>query len=199
MEEGCCDKHQIISDFYDKILGFVIKNIEDIEVAKDITQDVMGRLIEAYDKNTQVSNIRAWLFQITRNLIADHYRKNKYRDDNKSSQNELSLSEEQPDVSTEDFIIPMIKLLPDEYGKALFLSDIENLKQAEVAKRLNLKLSATKMRIQRARKMLHELFLDCCEIEYTKDGSFANCTIKSHCNELLNEEEKLKNKNSSNP
>ena len=191
-KEACCDPHKIINDFYEKILGYVIKKVNNAELAKDITQDVMGRLIDAYDKQVPVSNIKAWLFQVTRNILADRYRKKEILDFADIS-NDVP-DEEERLISEEDFIIPMINLLPEEYRQPLYLSDIENLKQAEIAKRLHLSLSATKMRCQRGRKKLHELFSECCDIEYTESGAFAGCTIKSSCDTLLKVEENMKKK-----
>ncbi len=191
-KKACCDPHEVVSDFYDKILGYVNKKVSDREEAKDITQEVMGRMIDAYDKHVAVSNVKAWLYQVTRNVIADRYRK---KDLMKTVEPEGEYEAESvPDISAEDFIIPMINLLPEEYRTPLYLSDIDSLKQSEIAERMNLSLSATKMRIQRARKKLHEMFLECCDIQYTESGSFAHCTIKSSCDVLLKEEDKLKRK-----
>lgn len=192
MKQGkeCCIPHQIISDFYDKVLGYVLKKVIDLHEAQDITQEVMGRLIDAYNKQLPVKNHKAWLFRVTRNVIADHYRK---KDVVNYSNADIDFSDnyEGPEVTAEDFIVPMIKLLPGKYGVPLYMSEIENLKQAEIAEKLGLTLSATKMRCQRGRKKLHELFLECCEIEYTKGGNFVRCTIKSSC-PILKEEVNLK-------
>lgn len=189
-QQECCNTNSIVTEFYDKILGYVIKQINNIEVAQDITQEVMGRLIEAYNKDVAISNTKAWLFQVTRNIIADRYRKEEILQFEEESV-ETQEAESDFELMTEDFIIPMIKLLPKEYATPLLLSDIDNLEQAEVATKLNLSLSATKMRVQRARKKLYELFLECCEITYAEDGSFAHCTIKNHCTPLLDEEKNL--------
>lgn len=93
-----------------------------------------------------------------------------------------------------DYIIPMIKLLPKEYAIPLMLSDIDKIPQKEIAKQLNLELSATKMRIQRARKKLRDLFVECCHLEYDKQGNFIGCVIKHSCKPLQNISTKLKNK-----
>ncbi|MCT4672219.1 MAG: sigma-70 family RNA polymerase sigma factor [Prolixibacteraceae bacterium] len=190
-KKKCCNPQHVTIEFYDKIYGYVLKQVQSEEVAKDITQEVMGRMVDAYNNEKNVLNIRAWLFQVTRNIIVDRYRK----DEIIQFEDELSQTKEAEndfELMAEDFIIPMIKLLPKEYATPLQLSDIDNLKQSEVATILNLSLSATKMRIQRARKKLYELFLECCDITYTEDGSFAHCSIKSHCSPLLEEEKKMK-------
>ena len=190
----CCNPHNIVSDFYDKILSYVIKNVNDVEVAKDITQEVMGRMIDAYDRKVAISNIKAWLYQVTRNIIADRYRKKDFLNYVETSLDSEADPEEEQSLTAEDFIIPMIKLLPEKYSTPLYLSDIENLKQVEIAKKLNLSLSTVKMRCLRGRKKLHELFFECCHISYAEDGSFAHCTIKTSCEVLLKEEKKMTKK-----
>jgi DNA-directed RNA polymerase specialized sigma24 family protein len=62
---GCCDLNMIISDFYNQLKQYVIKKINNNELAEDIVQEVMLKVIVAHQKNIQVKNLRAWLFQIT--------------------------------------------------------------------------------------------------------------------------------------
>jgi RNA polymerase sigma-70 factor (ECF subfamily) len=88
----------------------------------------------------------------------------------------------------------MIELLPKEYAKPLMLSDIDKIPQKDIAKQLNLELSATKMRIQRARIKLRALFVDCCHIEFDKQGNFIGCSIKEFCEPLQSISKELKNK-----
>ncbi len=187
----CCNPNEVVSDFYDKILGYVIKRVNDIEIAKDITQEVMGRMIDAYKKDTPITNVRAWMFQVARNIIADRYRKKEIIEYKENHEERESESDDVDTISAEDFIIPMIKLLPEKYSTPLYMSDIENLKQTEIAKKLDISLSAVKMRCQRGRKKLHELFFECCDITYSADGSFDHCTIKSSCKALKKEEKTL--------
>ncbi|MDC1106863.1 sigma-70 family RNA polymerase sigma factor [Prolixibacteraceae bacterium] len=182
-EIKCCNPDEVVALFYDMILGYVIKKVQDRELAHDIAQEVMGRLMDAYHKNTKVANMKAWLFQVTRNILVDSYRSKKIIVD------ELDYVEDIEDGIAEngavDFIIPMIKLLPEKYRDPLYWSDIEGMPQAEIARRLDISLSAAKMRCQRGRKMLYEMFTQCCDIEYAEDGSFAECHIRDSCDNLL--------------
>ena len=65
----------------------------------------------------------------------------------------------------------MIERLPDHYGKALMLSEIQGLKQRDIARREGLTLSGAKSRVQRGRKMLKGMLLDCCRFEFDKHGN----------------------------
>lgn len=186
----CCNLEQIVSDFYGKIWRYVIKKVNNEDIASDITQEVMARMIDAYNKNILIKNIGAWLFRVTNNVISDYYRRKDLilYEENKV---DLSIEKENSELSAEDFIVPMLKLLPEKYRIPLYMSDIKNIKQAEIADKLNLSLSAVKMRCQRGRLKLHQLFQECCDIEYTKNGTFSRCTIKSTCHTLLKEKEKM--------
>ena len=60
--------------------------------------------------------------------------------------------------------------LPKKYRDPLFLSDIKGLKQAEVASQLNLLLPTTKSRIQRARKLIAQGYVKCCDFTINQKG-----------------------------
>lgn len=188
----CCNVHKIISDFYSEILFFVKSKIKDSQKAEDITQEVMGRLIDAYNKQIRLNNIKAWLYKVTNNIITDNYR---IIDIIEYSDQKLDVENTQHkfELKPEDFILTMIKCLPKEYSLPLIYSDIEKMKHKEIANKMDLSLSNVKVRIQRARKKLYDLFLECCDIEYSSDGNFMDCTIKKSCTDLNSKYNQLKN------
>lgn len=194
----CCNINEVVQEFYEFLKAYIIKKTNDINLAEDIVQEVMLKLVESHKKNIEVNNIKAWLFQVTRNTIADYYKdyynKNKIEFNFNEDWKEHSISSENISTILEsDFIIPMIGLLPEKYAKPLHLSDIENIPQKDIALQLNLGLSATKMRIQRGREKLKTLFIECCDIQYDKSGNFSSCTIKPHCTPLQEIEKKITN------
>lgn len=190
----CCNINSIIPDFYNAIYRYALKNVHEINLAEDIVQEVMLRICQAHRKNIPVENTRAWLYQTARFIIADHFRE-------KGKLKILSSEEIIEPVNTDDELTEIsvfsdglqaiIKLLPDKYSVPLLWSDIDEVPQKVIAERLNLSLSATKMRIQRGRLKIHKLFTDCCDIVYDKNGTFMSCSIKSFCKPLLEIEAKL--------
>lgn len=178
----CCDLRIIISDYYNKLKKYLTGEINNSELAEDIVQEVMLKVVTAHQKNYHVQNIKAWIFQIARNTLIDYYRKEQSQEKlDQEHLNEVLIELQDKSFSPDKFLIPMIHLLPQKYSNPLLLSDIDNIPQAEIAKQLNLSISATKMRIQRARKMLYNLFIECCDIEYDKNGAFSHCEIKDNC------------------
>jgi RNA polymerase sigma-70 factor (ECF subfamily) len=113
--------------------------------------------------------VKSWLFTLTHNAIKDSLKTQAKN----TSLNEETLSlEMEPDDehSAKDCIIPLVKNLPPTYKEAVFLSEIKGMKQAEVAKRLNISLSGAKSRIQRGRHLLKQGFIECCDYKLNELG-----------------------------
>jgi RNA polymerase sigma-70 factor (ECF subfamily) len=186
--EKCCNIHDAINKFYDGILAYVKLKIRNQSDVQDIVQDIMLKMFNAYNSDKKIVNLKNWIYTITNNTIIEYYRRN----NNKSDFNIID-DEESELYTISEYIIPMINLLDEKYSQILLLSDIENIPQKEIADRLNLGISAAKSRIQRARKQLRELFTECCDMEFDKNGVIVSCHIKKSCKPLndLNIQEKI--------
>lgn len=183
----CCNLDSLISDFNNHLKKYLLGKIHNNELSEDIVQEVMLKVVAAHQMNVQVKNIRAWIYQITRNTLIDYYRKKQNHEHvNQEQLEEVLIELQDKSFRPEEYLVPMIHLLPQKYSSPLLLSDIDSIPQNEIAKQLNLSVSATKMRIQRARKMLYAKFVECCDIEFTKSGAFSNCTIKESCFPVIN-------------
>jgi len=155
----------------DKLYKFILRKIKDKEIAKDILQDVLLRILEKKDTMKNSDNYEGWIFQITRNLLIDYFRKNNRNIDFSLLQNNESNSNS-PDIY-ERFTASLsefIKDLPPKYKEPLILSEIQGLNQKIIAEKLNLTLTATKSRIQRARKLLKDNFWECSSFEFDSYG-----------------------------
>ncbi len=76
----------------------------------------------------------------------------------------------------------VIDRLPDNYRTAIVLSDLEGFKDGEVAEVLGLTLSATKIRLHRARTRLRQELSNCC-IFYRNEENELACDRKSEADE----------------
>lgn len=133
---------------------------------------------------TGIKNVRSWLFQIAHNTIVDNYR----RQSKFSVQSSFKdLSEEGENFAFEEalnYILPMLDFIPKEYAKVLKMAEVDGMKQADIAKELNLNLSTTKSRIQKARQLLKIEFVNCCHFETDVTGNIISFEIKDHCKPL---------------
>ena len=148
----------IWNTLYTQLNGFVLKRVKNEEVTKDLLQEVFIKIHNNIQSLQDEEKLTSWVYQITRNIINDYYRKHQVSEDlpeNLPQDQNLEIEE----MST--CLICLINDLPKEYKRPLFLSEIKGIPQTEVAKKLNLSYPATKSRVQRGRKLLKDKLQDC--------------------------------------
>lgn len=156
---------------------YVLSRFKDKELAEDITQDVLLKVHKSCCSDKEINNINSWLFQIAHNASLDRIKKsNREVVFPKSSENEENIWSE-----LSSFLEPLLDCLPESHSVPLKLSDIDGIKQQEFANQLGLSLSATKSRIQRARKELKEQIKSCYHIEVNKNGTPISFELKDNC------------------
>lgn len=64
-----------LEQIYNDVFYFVVSGINNEEIAKDITQSVMESACKNISKLRKKDAFKAWVMQIARNKINDHYRK----------------------------------------------------------------------------------------------------------------------------
>ncbi|SDG68388.1 RNA polymerase sigma factor SigZ [Psychroflexus sediminis] len=179
-----CDVPSLWQDHKNELRNFILKRVKDQDLTDDILQDVLIKVYNFCISNSGVRNIRSWLFQIAQNTITDHYRKQKKFTELDHLDGFENEDENAAFAEATTFILPMLSFLPEEYAIPLKLADLDHMKQADIAKKLNLGLSATKSRIQRARKLLKAEFVNCCHFETDKQGSLISFQVKENCEPL---------------
>jgi len=142
--------------------------------ADDLLQDVFLRVQRKAAELPAITNLRSWLFQITRNALIDYQRANARR---KTEELGDSVAAESLDPMAEQIrqkLAPclrvMIEELPGMYAGALRLVDLQEVSQAEAAKALGISLTALKSRVRRGRERLKTLLLECCQFEVSATG-----------------------------
>ena len=174
------------------LLNFIKTKIDDKHNAEDILQEVSIKLLNNLNRKTEIKNYKTWLFQVSRNTIADYYRRNKKHFELSINNLEINTNSITCFCDLSGFLIQTY--LPKKYSEPLYLSDIEQKQQQEIAETLNLSLTATKSRIQRGRKKLKELVSDCVNISYNNKGQITGFQLKNNCklpHELKTEMERI--------
>jgi RNA polymerase sigma-70 factor (ECF subfamily) len=70
---------------------------------------------------------------------------------------------------------PMIESLPAIYRDALIMVELDAMSQKDFAAQLNLTYSAAKSRVQRARQLLKEILIACCNYQFDRYGNIIDC------------------------
>ncbi len=160
----------IWNDLNEALINFINQKVKNRDFSNDISQEVF---IKVYSKIHSLKNqnkIIPWIYQITRNEINNHFRKQQFS----AEISDLESSVSDVENLTAEFskcILPMIDALPEKYKEAVTLSEIEGVSQKDLAVRLNISYSGAKSRVQRGREKLKDLLLACCAISYDKYGN----------------------------
>jgi RNA polymerase sigma-70 factor (ECF subfamily) len=154
-----------------KLKRFIIRRITDESLADDILQEVFLRIQTHANTLNHADKLESWIYQITRNVIADYFRRRK---------DEIEVPETFPffDDNLEDDLAAelapclrsMVDNLPAKYREALILTEYEGYTQSDLADILGISFSGAKSRVQRAKEHLKEMLLECCHFEFDRLG-----------------------------
>ncbi len=171
-------------EYHKQLLGFISSKVSDKQIAKDILHEVFIKIHTKMHTLDDITKLKSWVYQITRNTIIDFYRTNKFI-------KEIPDWVDKPFEISSDEIIKeelslclgfLIEKLPPKYKQAIELSEMENKTQQELAEVENISLSGAKSRVQRGRKILKEMLLECCQLEINKHNRIVEVKIKDEKN-----------------
>lgn len=182
------------TEFGNRLQGFISRRVANEADAEDILQEVFLRIHQRLDSVQHADRLGAWLFQITRNAITDHYRgagrrlelavgttfepTADVRDDAvQAAEAELESAWAQQELAA--CLRPMVSRLPAHYREAVSLVDLDGLTQRKAAERLGLSVSGMKSRVQRGRRALRAMLQDCCRVQMDAGGRITDYKVRS--------------------
>jgi RNA polymerase sigma-70 factor, ECF subfamily len=172
-----------------RLHAFLARRVESPEVADDLTQEVLLRLLQHQDGS--IDNPTAWLYRVARNLLIDYYRSrgSQYRlhagdpataatvlaeepfsDDPQAAQRELA-----------GCLNSLVDQLAEPYRSAVTAVDFDGQTQTEVARMLGLSVSGMKSRVQRGRRQLRQLLTECCHVHTSPAGGISDFEPGANC------------------
>ncbi len=163
-------------EFSEQLRAFVRRRIPG-----DILQEVFLRVHTRLETLKDVRRLAPWLYAITRNALADHYR----RPPLASLPEDIPAGEEPAGCGKTEqlaaYLLTLIRCLPEGYRRAVELYELEGLTQKEIGRRLDLSVSGAKSRIQRGRRMLKNALLACCHYEFDRQGYVIDASRRQAC------------------
>lgn len=173
---------KIWQTFHQQLLGFILGKVNNKACAEDILQDVFIKVIKNIDQLQDEEKLQSWLYQICRHSIIDYYRKKPVAGNSDMLDSLIADSENhQQQAQLSRCISTLINQLPDNVSGILADSELEQIKQKDIAQKFELSLSATKSRIQRGRSLLKNKLTACCEFEFSEKGPEAQCNNQCGC------------------
>ena len=165
----------IWSEVASQLRSFIRSRVRDHAAAEDILQDVFVRIHQKLPSLRAGDRLEAWVWRITRNAIADFFRRLRPTEPLPEGIALASeITDDLPDLRP--CVRQFVNELPSPYREALLLTEWQGLTQDEMGKRLGLSPSGAKSRVQRARGQLKNLLLDCCRLELDRRGNIIEMT-----------------------
>ena len=174
-----------------ELKGFVFKRVRDKALTENIVHDVFLKVQSKIQQVRETEKLFGWIYQITQNAIIDYYRKNKKL----ISLNDIDWESSPPNFNdcVSNVIHELIPTLPDKYRIPLEMSELQNMSQLEVAKKLDLSYSAAKSRVHRARQLLKDKLDEILIVKTDGYGNVVLCQDKGLCHWLFVFEEESGN------
>jgi len=172
----------IWEEFRIPLKRYIKKRVSNEQDVEDIMQEVFLKIHINAENLMNDNKIHAWIYRITHNTITDYYRKNH------NIYKIAELPEDIPSSSDEDLsenteiascLKVMVDSLPEKYKQAILQTEFQNMTQKELSDNLGISISGAKSRVQRARKMLKEMLLGCCELEMDRRGNIISYKHKN--------------------
>ncbi len=159
------ETEKIWNGFSTRLLAFINGKVNNREIAQDILQDTFLKIHLKLDTVKDSKKLTSWIYQLTRNSIVDHFRKQKIGSTTNFDFDKLEeFSDETERSSMESCLVPFMNALDPKYKDAIEKTELGNLSQLEYAKELGISDSGAKSRVQRAKSQLKQLFVTCCQV-----------------------------------
>ncbi len=152
--------------------AFVRRRVADPHEAEDLLGEIVVRVHRNLDTLEDHDRVTAWVFRIARNVIKDHYKASARRREVLDPEPDPQVGAASADqwVDDQDAVLaelalclrPLLAELPADYRRALELTDLGGLTQAEAAEREHVSVSGMKSRVQRGRRQLAVVLRECC-------------------------------------
>lgn len=156
-----------------RLRAYVARRVAPAD-ADDIVQSVMVRLLERRGE-IGPDSVRAWLFTVTRNAVAEYYRQRRPTVDLEAftdlAEKDSVDAAERTIGALSDCLEPMLGTLSEADAEVLRKVDLEGESQIALAAASGVPLSTLKSRVQRARAKLRGAFDACCAIDRSRDGA----------------------------
>ena len=148
------------SDFYtsqkDRLFGYILRRTGNPSLAADLAQESFVKYIGAYGQSRPTTSL---LYTICRNLITDHFRKQRPEDPLEDHHQLAGMNQEEKVILREETrqVLQAIDQLDVVDAKLLRLVAGSNLSYKEISRITHLSESNIKVRIHRARIQLKNI------------------------------------------
>lgn len=148
--------------YWPQVYGTSLHLTKSPEQAKDLAQDLFLKLWENRTKLAEVSNVAAYLYTSSRNLVIDYQRKKVFNADNVDyliqffTSSDTTAQQKLEYRELEEALAAAVNTLPDKTKEVFRLSRYEGLSHDEIAQQLGISVHSSRTYITRALAEIRE-------------------------------------------
>lgn len=163
---------QLWDRFADNLRRFIISKVKDEALADDLLQETFIRIHSKIDTLHDETKVQAWVYQIARNIIYDHFRKStpEIHAEVPEVMEEEQEAQDAMATTIRDMVLFMEEL-PEQDCQALCRVEFDGMSIKDYAQKAGISYTAAKSRVARARYKLNDLLMNCCHYEFDKYGT----------------------------
>lgn len=165
---------RVWSDYQASLRAFLHKNITNPADVDDLLQEILIKTYRNLGSVQDSQKLKPWLFQVANHTMIDFYRQ-------RGRASELQAEDlwyQQPEQAMEEqlslCVLPFINNLPKEEAKLLKAIEIDGISQKHYAEQAGIKYSTLKSKVQKSRKMLLDVFRQCCDFSVDHQGNISD-------------------------
>ena len=155
-----------------ELLRYLRHRLRQPAEAEDVLHDLFLRAVRQRERFCAVTNPRAWLFEVARNIVIDNARRAHASEP--LPDNLVAFDEAESELAPVDRLsacLPrVLSELAAEDREALECCDIDGMTQQAFAELKGLSLPGAKSRVRRARQRLRAQLLTACQVQLDEDG-----------------------------
>ena len=151
-------------------LGAYIGRRLPAQEVDDVLQDVLLRIHKNVRFLSDDSRFGPWVYSVARNAVIDRLRKKQPVSTDVEPDALSTATDGDDEQALVGCVTPFVARLPETYRHAITLVELQGMSQADAAEIEGLSLSGMKSRVQRGRRMLREMFEECCSLKIDARG-----------------------------
>lgn len=173
VKNGDADKFSVLFErHHPRLFAFFYRMTANAPASEDLAQEVFVRILKYRKSFAADKGFRAWMYQIARNVRADHFRKLESESSLARYPAPIAQTLPPPDYEKQEQASLMqraLLALPEDKREILILARYEEMKYEAIAALLGIDVGTVKVRVHRAIKELRALFLKMSGEETTCD------------------------------
>ena len=186
------DFEALYATFFPRIVRYLTRLVGP-DGAEDLSQEVFIKISRSLGEFRCESSLSTWVYRIATNAALDQLRSAEHRSsvsavspcgDEDAAVPDLGISTEQQVIRGEmsECVRSLVDELPESYRTVLVLSEVESLRDAEIADVLGVTLETVKIRLHRARARLRKSMEERCRLYRDRESTLL-CDLKVSSND----------------